>query len=219
MSPEGKRAPPGRAGQAQQGFVRGKNRLLRAMEDCGETPAAAVDQSQRGTGGRRTGRSRAGWCLQGRVRCSGWRQMSQGPERWPGFLLGPPGTRGRMEGGAPGHTPEREPRTFLPPGPGSSASERPALSRAALFSLGPAGEAGEQGGRGSAAKVQPQALLGEGTDSAAGQGPCGALPGATARVWAGEVLLSEGTASLLSSEPGREGRSLGPLQAAGGCRL
>lgn len=124
-----------------------------------------------------------------------------------------------MEGGAPGHTPEREPRTFLPPGPGSSASERPALSRAALFSLGPAGEAGEQGGRGSAAKVQPQALLGEGTDSAAGQGPCGALPGATARVWAGEVLLSEGTASLLSSEPGREGRSLGPLQAAGGRRL
>lgn len=39
--------------------------------------------------------------------------------------------------------------------------------------------------------------------------------------------MSEGTASLLSSEPGlegrggcrREGRSLGPLQAAGGRRL
>lgn len=51
MSPEGERAPPGRGGQVREGFVRGKNWLLRAMEDCGGTPAAAVDQSRRGTGG------------------------------------------------------------------------------------------------------------------------------------------------------------------------
>lgn len=58
MNPEGKSAPPGRVGQAQQGFARGKNCLLRAVEDCGGTPAAAVDW--RGTGGGVGDRQKAG---------------------------------------------------------------------------------------------------------------------------------------------------------------
>ena len=94
----------------------------------------------------------------------------KGPERWPGFLLGPPGARGRRERNLnpdwsqrPRPQPDgrRGSRQHPCRGPGDNlargqrlASKRLALSRASLLSAGLVGEAGEERGHGSAAKAQ-----------------------------------------------------------------
>lgn len=188
MSPEGKRAPPGLVGQARQAFVRGKNCLLRAMEDCGGNPAAVVDRSQRGIGGAED-RQKSGRLVPAGPSLRQWAEADvarPGEVAWVPFRAswdqgkegakpGPHLVSAGWKAGLPAAPPKGR---RLPPGPGSLASERPALSRAALFSLGPAGEAGEQEARGSAAKAQSQALLrrGHGQPSRAGV-HAGAPPG------------------------------------------
>ncbi|XP_070331778.1 protein GUCD1 isoform X3 [Odocoileus virginianus] len=120
------------------------------MEDCGGTPAAVVDRSQRGTGGAED-RQKSGRLVPAGPSLRQWAEVDvarPGEVAWVPFRAswdqgkegakpGPRLVSAGWKAGLPGAPPKGR---RLPPGPGSSASERPALSRAALFSLGPAGD-------------------------------------------------------------------------------